>query len=538
MAFALASLFAGRPAHACTNILVTKGATKDGSTMISYAADSHDLYGELYLKAGGRHQPGEMRDIIEWDTGKFLGRIKEAPETYWRVGNMNENQVSVGETTFGGRKELNSDPSGFIDYGSLMYIALERAKTAREAIQVMADLATEFGYASEGENFSIGDPNEVWMMEMIGKGKGQKGAIWAAVRIPDGYISAHANQCRIGTLVFNDPKNWLFCKDVITFAREKGWFKGEDKDFNFSEAYAPTNFGAQRFCEARVWRVFDRVAPSLKIPIDYAKGVYGAPTLPMWVKPDQQVTARDVIDLMRDHFENTPLDLHGGIGAGPFDCPYRWRPMQWKIDGQEYVFERAVSTQQTGFSFIAQARSWYPNPIGGIQWFGVDDTYSTVYIPIYCGIKDVPKPYAVGAANFDAFSWEGAHWVFNFVANWTYTRYSDMIVDVQTVQHELEGQFFAETPEIDKAALKLYDQSPVLAKDYLTQYSVKQGEMVVARWKKLGEFLLWKYMDGNVRKEDRTVTHPPYRDDWYRAIVKEKGDSIKVIHFPGEEPES
>jgi len=534
---AVAGFVAG-PLRACTNLLISKGATKDGSCMIAYAADSHDLYGALYYKAGGIHQPGEMRDIVEWDTGKFLGRIKEAPVTYTRVGNMNEHQVSIGETTFGGRKEYSEGQSGIVDYGSLMYIVLERAKTAREGIQIMADLITEYGYYSEGEMFSLADPNEVWMIAMIGKGKGQKGAVWVAQRVPDGFISVHANQCRIGVFPQNDAKNCLYAPDVIKFAREKGLFKGNDKDFDFTATYAPYNFSGQRFCEARVYSAYHRVAPSAKLSLDFARGVRNAEPLPLWIKPEQKLSAQDVMSLMRDHFEGTPLDLHGDIGAGPFDCPYRWRPMEWKLDGKEYVFERAISTQQTGFSFIAQSRSWLPDPIGGLQWFGVDDTYSTVYIPVYCGIREVPKPYAEGSADFNSFSWDGAHWVFNFVANWTYTRYSDMIVDVQKVQRELESRFAAETPDVEKQAQVLFAQSPLQARDYLTQYSVKQGETTVARWRKLGEFLLWKYMDGNVRDEKGKVTHPPYRPEWYRAIVKEKGETIKREYFPGEVPEN
>jgi dipeptidase len=522
---------------ACTNLLISKGATKDGSCMISYSADSHELYGALYFKAGGVHQPGTLRDIVEWDTGKFLGRIKEAPVTYTRVGNMNEHQVSIGETTFGGRKELADGQSGMVDYGSLMYIVLERARTAREGIQIMADLITEYGYYSSGEMFSLADPNEVWMIAMIGKGKGEKGAVWVAQRLPDGTISAHANQCRIATFPQNDRQNCLYAPDVVSFARKSGFYKGADKDFNFTETYAPYNFSGQRFCEARVYSVFRRAAPSQTFNLDFAKGVHKAEPLPLWIKPDQKLSAQDAMALMRDHFEGTPLDLHGDIGAGPFNCPYRWRPMEWESDGQQYVFERAISTQQTGFSFIAQSRSWLPNPIGGLQWFGVDDTYSTVYVPIYCGVREIPKAFAVETADFNAFNPDGAHWVFNVVSNWAYTRYSDMIVDVQKVQRELEGQFAAETPEIEKAAQKLYEQSPLLARDYLTQYSVKQGEMTVARWRKLGEFLLWKYMDGNVRNEKGKVLHPRYRDEWYRAIVKEKGATTKREYHPGETAE-
>ena len=327
-----------------------------------------------------------------------------------------------------------------------MYIALERAKTAREAIKVMTDLVAEYGYASTGESISIADPNEAWILEIIGKGEGVKGAVWVARRIPDGYISAHANQSRIRQFPLNDPANCLYSKDVISFAREKGWFTGKDEEFSFADTYAPPDFGALRACEARVWSMFRRAAPSLNIPIDYVKGVPGAHPLPLWIKPDKKLAVADVMALMRDHFEGTEFDMTKDIGAGPFACPYRWRPMTWKVDGQEYVNERAISTQQTGFSFVAQMRSGLPDPIGGVLWFGVDDTYTTVYAPMYCGIRAVPKPYGVGVADMHHFSWDSPFWVFNLVANFAYSRYSDMIVDIQQVQRELEGGFLADQP--------------------------------------------------------------------------------------------
>jgi len=518
--------------EACTNILVTKGASKDGSTFITYAADSHTLYGELYFKAGGKHLPTEMRDIVEWDTGKFLGRIKEAPLTYTRVGNMNEHQLMVGETTFTGRKEL-AGPSGTVDYGSLMYLALERAKTAREAIKVMTDLVEEHGYASTGESFSIADPNEAWILEMIGKGKGQKGALWVAYKLPDGTISSHANQARIRQFPLNDPKTAIYSKDLISFARAKGYFKGEDKDFSFVDAYCPVSFGSLRGCEGRVWSVFNRACPSQKISMDYVKAVAGAQPLPLFVKPDQKLDTHDVMELMRDHFTGTDFDMTQDVGAGPYKLPYRWRPMGFKVGDQEYVHERAISTQQTGFSFVAQGRSWMPGPIGGVLWFGVDDTYCTVYVPMYCGIKAAPKAFAEGTGNFGEFSWDSAFWTFNFVSNYTYSRWSDMIVDVQKVQRELEGKFLAEQDEVDAAAKKLFEQSPGLAKDYLTQYSAKQSELTMARWKKLGEFLIWKYLDGNPKNEKGEVTHPKYSQDWYDRIVKERGEILKVKKVKG-----
>jgi len=535
-------LAAGAALEACTNLLVTKGASKDGSTMITYAADSHTLYGELYFKRGGRHLPGEMREIREWDsgytfdTGKSLGNIPEAPVTYTRVGNMNELQVTIAETTFGGRKELHV-PSGIVDYGSLIYIGLERARTAREAIEVMTTVAETYGYASEGESFSIADPNEVWILEMIGKGKGQKGALWVAYKLPDGTISAHANQARIRQFPQNDPKTALFSKDLIPFAREKGWFKGADKDFSFADTYAPLTFGALRACEARVWSLFRRAAPSQNIPIDYVKAEKGAKPMPLYIKPDQKLDVRDAMQLMRDHFEGTEFDMTKDVGAGPYKLPYRWRPMGFKIDGQDYIHERAISTQQTGFSFVSQARSWMPDPVGGVLWFGVDDTFTTVYVPISCGIKETPKAFAIGTGNFDSFSWDSAFWTFNFVSNYTYTRWSDMIVDVQKVQREFEGHFLADQAEVDQTALGLYKQDPGAAREYLTQYAAKQTDELMGRWKKLGEFLIWKYLDGNVRNEKGEVTHPKAPEDWLRCIVKDHGDVIKVKKVEGLAPD-
>ena len=521
-AVALLSAALAAPAPACTNYLITKGASADGSVMITYAADSHELYGELYFAPGATYGPGAMRDVVEWDTGKFLGRIPQPSVTYTRVGNMNEHQVSIGETTYGGREEL-AKPAGIVDYGSLMYIALERAKTAREAIQVMTSLTDRFGYASTGESFSIADPEEAWILEMIGKGEGQKGAVWVAVKVPDGYVSAHANQARIRTFPLKDPARAIYAKDVISFAREKGWFSGKDEEFSFADTYAPLEFGGARFCEARVWSFFRRVAPSMKWTVDQIDGSNLENRLPLWIKPDKKISVHDTMELMRDHFEGTELDMTQGIGAGPFACPYRWRPMTWKVDDKAYVHERAVSTQQTGFSFVSQMRSWLPSPIGGVHWFGLDDTYSTVYTPMYAGIKAVPPSFAVGVADLHTFSWDSAFWVFNWVANTAYSRYSDMIVDIQTVQRELEGSFLAEQAEIDGAAADLFKRSPGLARDYLTRYSVERGELVTARYKKLGESLLVKYMDGNVKDAQGHVTHPRYPDSWYRAIVADEG---------------
>ncbi|MBM7112027.1 dipeptidase [Archangium primigenium] len=512
-------------ALACTSLLVNKGASADGSTLITYSADSHELYGDLTHTPARRNAPGAWRDIIEWDTGKFLGRIPEVPVTYSVVGNMNEHQLSVGESTFTGRKEL-AGPSGLIDYGSLMQLALERAKTAREAIQVMTGLVAEHGYASTGESFSIADPQEAWILEMIGKGEGQKGAVWVARKLPEGTLSAHANQARIRQFPLNEPSTTLYSKDVVAFAREKGWFTGADKDFSFADTYHPLDFEGTRFAEGRVWSIFRRAAPSLGLGVEYADGSAPAKRLPLWVKPDKKLAVQDVMGLMRDHFEGTPLDMTRDVGAGPYAAPYRWRPMTWSVDGKDYVHERAISTQQTGFSFVAQMRAWMPAPVGGVLWFGVDDTFTTVYTPMYAGIRRAPAHFAQGVASRGEFSWDSAFWVFNWVSNQAYARWSDMIVDVQRAQGELEGQFLADQPDIEKAALELYKRSPEQARAYLTDYSAQQGDKVHARWRKLGEQLLVKYIDGNVRDAQGKVNHPAYPASWYRTIVQDAGPRL------------
>ncbi len=527
LSFFLVFLLSGTIIFGCTNYLVTKGASTDGSVFITYSADSHTLYGELVLIPAGYHIEGTMINIYEWDTGKYLGQIKQVARTYRVVGNMNEFQVAIGETTFGGREELR-DEQGIIDYGSLMYLALQRARTAREAIKVMTDLVAEYGYYSSGESFSVSDPNEAWILEMIGKGKGNKGAVWVALRIPDGYVSAHANQSRIRQFPLNDPQNCLYAPDVISFARQKGYFQGKDSEFSFADAYAPIDFEAKRFCEARVWQFFNRVAPSKKIPANYVLGDKQAPHLPLWIKPDKKLSVRDLMELMRDHFEDTELDMTKDIGAGPYKLPYRWRPLTFKVDGKTYFNERAVSTQQTGFSFVAQSRSKLPNLVGGVFWFGVDDTYSTVYVPFYCAIEEIAPGWRVGDGDFSKFTWNSAFWTFSFVANFAYSRYCDMIKDIQVVQRELEGKFLAAQPEIETAALALYKQAPQLAIDYLTGYSKKVATETLERWRKLGEFLVWKYNDGNVRNELGKVTHPGYPESWYKQLVKETGSKFLV----------
>ncbi len=539
--------------NGCTNFLVTRSASADGSTMITYAADSHTLYGELYYQPAQDHPTGAMRDIYEWDTGKFLGRIPQPTHTYSVVGNMNEFQLAIGETTFGGRSELGSQSGAIMDYGSLIYIALQRAKTAREAIEVMTNLVKEFGYYSSGESFSIADPNEVWILELIGKGEGEKGAVWVAVKIPDGYISGHANQARITTFPLNDKNNCIYSPDVISFARAKGWYKGEDKDFSFSDVYAPVGFNAARFCDARVWAGFNKVAGGMDKYAEYAKGIvqhggannFATNRMPLWIKPDKKLTVQDVMKMMRDHYQDTELDMSQDLGAGPFGLPYRWRGMTWQVDSVTYCHERAISTQQTGFSFVTQSRNWLPDPIGGILWFGVDDTYSTCYVPMYCGITDVPECFRVGNGDMLTYSETSAFWTFNMVTNFTYLRFVDMIKDVQKVQSHLENKYVSYVPLIDKAAETLYKTNKVQARKFLTEYSVNEANNMTAEWKKLGQYLLVKYIDGNIKREkdgqfERTEYGLPpspifagYPEWWLKAIVKNTGDSKKVIESAG-----
>lgn len=536
--------------NGCTNFLVTRGASVDGSTMITYAADSHSLYGELYYQPAKDYPEGAMRDIYEWDTGKFLGRIPQVSHTYSVVGNINEFQLAIGETTYGGRKELQSQEGAVMDYGSLIYVTLQRAKTAREAIQTMGDLVENYGYYSSGESFSISDPDEVWILEMIGKGEGEKGAVWVAQRIPDGYISGHANQARITTFPKNDPENCLYSDDVISFAREKGWYTGTDEDFSFSDVYAPVDFGGARFCEARVWSGFNRVTSGMDVHLPYAKGYirYGGDNnfatnrMPLWVKPDKKLSVRDVQNLMRDHYEGTELDMTKDVGAGPHELPYRFGKLTWQVDSVQYCNERPISTRQTGFSFVTQSRNWLPDPIGGIIWFGVDDTYATCYVPVYCGITEIPECFAVGNGDLLTYSETSAFWTFNKVSNFAFLRYNEMIKDIQKVQNELEDQFAAYVPMIDKAAEELYrDGQSDKAREFITRYSVNEANSMTAHWKKLGEYLLIKYLDGNIKKEkegefERSETgmpvyphFPEYPEWWYRIIVDQTGDHFKVI---------
>jgi len=534
----LVVVFHQSPVESCTNFLAGSGATVDGSTLITYAADSHNLYGELYHWPAQDWPEGSWLDIKEWDSGKPLGRIPQVAHTYSVIGNMNEHQVTIGETTFGGRPEL-VDTTGIMDYGSLIYVTLQRATTAREAIGIMTDLVAEHGYYSSGESFSIGDPNEVWILEMIGKGPDYKGAVWVAVRIPDDCVAGHANQSRIRTFPLDDPDNCLYSPDVISFARQKAYFSGMNTEFSFADAYAPLDFGALRGCDARVWSFFRRVNGTMDAYLPYIKGE-SKDAMPLFIKPDRKLSAQDFKDFMRDHFEGTPFDMQQDVGAGPYKVPYRWRPMNFTVDSVEYVNERATATQQTGFSFVAQMRSWLPDPVGGVFWFGVDDANTSVYVPMFCGITEIPNCFKVGNGDMLTFSWTSAFWIYNWVANQAYHKYSYMIKDIRPVQQALENGFTADLPKLDNMARSLYTQYPDSVRSLLTRYSVEQAEASTARWKQLGEYLMVKYIDGNVKKEkdgrfERNEyglpaypEFPGYDAEYYRQVAKDAGDKLKV----------
>ncbi|MDD3877441.1 MAG: C69 family dipeptidase [Bacteroidales bacterium] len=536
--------------QACTNFIVTKGASKDGSVMVSYAADSHLLYGELYHWPAARYQPGAMLDIYEWDTGKFLGRIKQAAETYNVVGNVNEHQVAIGETTFGGREGLE-DTTAIIDYGSLIYITLQRAKSAREAMKIMTELVAEYGYYSSGESFSVIDKNEAWILEMIGKGPGNKGAVWVARLIPDGYVSGHANQARITTFDFQQSNNWFdpnqtvfHAPDVITFARQKGYFNGQDREFSFSDTYNPLSFGGARFCEIRVWAFFNAVTTGMESTWEYVKGNvqfdekgYAVNRMPLWVRPTNKLSHFDIMKLMGDHLEGTELDMTKDIGAGPYNCPYRWRPLTWTLDDQKYFNERAAGTQQTAFSFVAQMRSWLPDQIGGINWFGLDDAATTLYVPMYCGITDVPRSFKQGNGSLMVFSMESAFWIFNMVSNWAYTRYRDMYPDIQKVQEEMYALYAADIERNDREIADLFNSNREEAINKITDYSVNAGALAHQRWVALYGFLFSKYLDGYIKTPAEVpegykfhvpnYEWPGYGEEWYRRIVNETGDQFR-----------
>ncbi|HIZ05154.1 MAG TPA: C69 family dipeptidase [Candidatus Phocaeicola gallistercoris] len=526
-------------AWACTNLIVGKKASADGSVIVSYSADSYGMFGFLCHYPAAINESGVMRDIYEWDTGKYLGQIKEAKQTYNVIGNMNEFQVTIGETTFGGRPEL-VDSTGIMDYGSLIYVALQRSRTAKEAIKVMTDLVKEYGYYSSGESFTVADPNEAWILEMIGKGPGVKGAVWVAVRIPDDCIAAHANQSRIHKFDMNDKNNCLYSPDVISFAREKGYFSGMNKDFSFADAYCPLDFSGLRACEARVWSFFNMYNKTIgKAYLSYIEGTSKEP-MPLYIKPDRKISVRDVQQAMRDHYEGTPLDITSDPGAGPFKTPYRLSPLTFQVEGEEYFNERPISTQQSGFTFVAQMRSTMPDVIGGVLWFGADDANMTVFTPVYCNTDRVPDVYAEGEGDCVTFSWNSAFWIYNWVAGMVRPRYSLMIDDMRQVQKKLEDTYSQAQEGVESVALKMYADDPEKAKDFLTRYAQMTAQAAVNSWKKLGEFLIVRYNDGVVKPvkngkivrpatgNTAEVERPGYPDEFLKEIVKATGERYKV----------
>lgn len=551
LALAALLLVPGR-GESCTNLLISKGATKDGSVMVTYSADSHQLYGELYFKMANSFAPGSMLKIYEWDSGKYLGEIPQIGKTYTTVGNMNEHQVIITETTFGGLPL--EDSTAIMDYGSLIYVTLQRAKTAREAIKIMTDFVKEYGYYSAGESFSIADKNEVWILEMIGKGvkmvngkNANRGAVWVAARIPDGYISAHANHARITTFPLNDPENFLYAPDVISFARENGYYKGTDKDFSFSDTYAPLDFGSMRGCEARVWAAFNILGGGMinGKPYtdyeDYAMGHNAKNRLPLYIKPAQKLTVKMVADVMRDHYEGTALDMTKDAGAGGHALPYRWRPMGFKVDGVSYTNERAIATQQTGFWLLGQARNWLPDEVGGIFWFGVDDAATSALTPIYSSSLRVPECFRVGNGDMLTYSPTSAFWLFNRVTNFAYLLYDRVAPEIRKVGDKHEIDAIERTAAIDEAAMMLYKESPQKAREFLTDYSVNTAQELFAKWDKLDKYLLVKFMDGNIKKQDAKgcfldngygknippmPSQPGYSEMWKRTVKESAGERL------------
>ena len=508
----------------CSSFLVTKGASKDGSVMITYTCDG-EFHPNLEYIPAQDHEPGETIKVRGRD-GKIRGEVKQVAHTYAVVGLMNEHQVAIGETTFGGRSELRNQ-EGLLHYFLLMQLALQRAKTAREAIKVMAELVEEYGYGSTGESLSIADPNEAWILEMIGPGPGGKGAHWVALRIPDGYICAHANMSRIGAFPIDDTDNCMYSTNVISFAEQKGYYdKKSGKPFSFRYAYDPPKPSSLRTCAARVWSMFRRCAPSMNLSPDFQRGIEGTKPYPLWIKPDKKLALQDVMHVMRDHYEGTPFDMTKGVDAGPFGSPLRCRGLTWEVDGTKYSWERPISTQQTAFSFISQSRNWLPDPIGGVYWYGLDDTFTSCYVPLYCCIDSLPKSFTVG--NIQKFTWDSAWWVFNFVANFANLRYSDMVQDILKVQVVLEGQLLELQPVIEKTAIELLDKDPELMVRFLTNYSVSQGDMVVKRWIELGEHLICKYNDGYVKDENGRARGVGYPSEWLKTVLKSKPEQFKL----------
>lgn len=534
---ALASFVA---ADACTNFIVGKKASADGSVFISYSADSYGMSGFVAHFPAAVHPEGAMREIYNWDSGDYLGCIPEARRTYNVLGNINEYQVAIAETTFGGREEL-VDTTGLIDYGNLIYIALQRSKTAREAIDVMTSLVQEYGYYSSGESFSIADKNEAWILEMIGKGGKEKGAVWVAIRIPDDCISAHANQARIRKFDMKDKENVRYSKDVIKFARKMGYFDGKDEDFDFAAAYCPADFGGLRYCDARVWSFFNMFgAEDMNKYLAWASGDATAEPMPLYMKPKAPVTLKDMQNGMRDHYEGTPFDVTKDLGAGPFNMPYRLSPLSFKVDGKEYFNERPISTFQTAFTFVAQLRSSLPDAVGGVMWFGTDDANMVVFTPVYCCATEVPDCYKECYADPVEFSWKSSFWVFNWVANMIYPKYSMVIEDMRAVQGALEAKFYAQSKEVEEQALAVIDASPKYAVKMLTELTCNSAEEALAEWRKFGEKIIVKYNDFVVKEEKNgkvqrgktglvgKIVRPGYTEEYKRAIVEQTKDKYLI----------
>lgn len=528
-------------ADACTSFLVGKKASSDGSTIITYNQDSYGMYGRLLYLPAGNHAVGSVRKIVDGDANHYLGEIPEAPYTYAVMGYINEHQVGITETTFGGRHEL-VDPKGIIDYVSLMTIALQRSKTAREAIKVMTSLVQEYGYASEGESFSVADPNEIWILEMIGKGPEEKGAVWVAVRIPDDCIACHANQSRIHQFDLKDKKNVMYSKDVISFAKKRGYFTGKDSDFSFSNAYAPADFGAIRYCETRVWSFYNKWVDGMERYLDYADGKHigKSEVIPLYFKPKQKLSLHDVMNSMRDHYEGTPFDVTKDAGSGPYDAPYRPTPLSWKYEGKSYFNERPISTQQTAGTFVVQMRDFLPNPIGGVIWYGNDDPNMVPYTPVYCCATKAPECYDSKDANDVTFSWDSAFWIQNWVSNMVYPRYSQLFPSLKEARQELELSYASEQTKVEAKAQKLLQESPARAFAYLTDYSAQCAQRMMNRWMNLGKYLIVKFNDQAVKPEkdgkfeltpDGIATSPQrpgFNDNYKRIIIKETGDKYLI----------
>ena len=522
-------------ADACTNLIAGRKATTDGSVLVTYAADSHNLYGMLTHTPAADHAPGSIRKVVEWDTGKPLGSIPQIAHTYNVVGNINEHQVAIGESTWGGHEELvDTTGNSIIDYGSLIQIALERSKTAREAIQVMTDLVEKYGYASSGESFSIADKNEVWVLEMIGKGA-EKGAVWIAVRIPDDAISGHANEPRIRKVNYKDKENVIYSKDLFDFARKRGYYKGKDADFSFADAFYNHDQGSRRGCDGRVWSYFRRFKPAADEYFAWVNHDSNDP-MPLYIVPDRKVSVKEMQESMRDHFEGTPYEMTSDVGSGPNHVPYRWRPMEYEVDGKKYTHERAIATQQTGWSFVSQSRADLPDPVGGVLWFGTDDTNTSVYMPFYCSMTEIPEQLAEGDVN--TFDFNSNFWMTNWVANQAYNRYDLMIPDIRKVQGKLEDKYQASRAEREKELVALLNEGD----DKAFRKSVNDEGKAIAKeatdaYRDLGMYLFVKFMDGNMKKTDADgnflkseyglplyPSFPGYDKKYYENIVKESGD--------------